>query len=776
MTKRKNKLMQLSHSNPVHSVSFTGLRTSIWNRFYEASVQEDQFDEGFAIWKKVMNLVSIDFQEHNTDIKKHLGKSWNLKKFYLYQIYVAAIAESMTKAILHGSIGDCSQNWLEAQISFQWLDNKRKFDFPDFVEGKEHHPDLFRRLYENILPTGMRKILGEFQTPSWLAKELLRDLPIATNSSICDPSCGVGTFLVEAIQLLLGKKQKGKHSCPEITNTISRVSGFDLNPLAVTFARFNLLAAYASSLCPDCVAQPMPIYFADTAVNPFDSSHSISPASDDRFTSFSNIQSIPIRKLSILEDFEFLTRVTKKTGLSVDECQFVLGSARAFLGRKFEILIGNPPWIAWDGIRATYRQFLSKYWKFLFTQKGWRSKVAAGRVDLSEIIVYSAQRYLASQNATMCFLLPESVFKSSKGGEGFRKFQSPTGPFSVTAVLDFTSSKLFPYVSNRFVCAYFKNNKPQAFPVPWVVCSHINPNSSQPWAETEKVAYPLIDRDKKSPWMTVEAREYPKIRKMIGKSHYRARGGINTGGGNPIFWVRTIGEDNSNYLIENIHRSIRMEVRQIQHQIEPKMLRPLIRGRDIEQWKWKSTISIIVPYLPEIAPKKAIIEEIMENQFPQTLAFFRCFKTVLENRKEYIRWGRKGPWYRLFRIGPYTFSKYKVIWRHTGVKNKMRACVVEDNHPVVDQKVILVPFDNEDEAHYFCALVNSSTAFSLLSSYLLLDASTHILEYLAIGKFDPTNLLHKKLADFSKKAHRNPSESKKLEIELDQLSGEYWAL
>ena len=106
----------------------------------------------------------------------------------------------------------------------------------------------------------------------------------------------------------------------------------------------------------------------------------------------------------------------------------------------------------------------------------------------------------------------------------------------------------------------------------------------------------------------------------------------------------------------------------------------------------------------------------------------------------------------------------------------MRACVIEDNSPIVDQRVILVPFNEKDEAHFFCSLLNSSVAFDLLSSYLLLDASTHVLENLAIGSFDPTNDLHTRLAKFSMEAHRNPRKARKVEIGIDELSRAYWGI
>jgi hypothetical protein len=83
--------------------------------------------------------------------------------------------------------------------------------------------------------------------------------------------------------------------------------------------------------------------------------------------------------------------------------------------------------------------------------------------------------------------------------------------------------------------------------------------------------------------------------------------------------------------------------------------------------------------------------------------------------------------------------------------------VVDDRgrRPTIpDQKVILIPFDDAGEAHYVCAFLSSSVTAALLDRYLGVDASTHILDYVALRRFVPDDENHQRLAALSMAAHQ----------------------
>ncbi|MEM3291083.1 MAG: hypothetical protein QW046_06155, partial [Candidatus Micrarchaeaceae archaeon] len=109
---------------------------------------------------------------------------------------------------------------------------------------------------------------------------------------------------------------------------------------------------------------------------------------------------------------------------------------------------------------------------------------------------------------------------------------------------------------------------------------------------------------------------------------------------------------------------------------------------------------------------------------------------------------------------------YKVVWKYVAGKISGKAefttAVIEPAESkyiglrtvIPNEKLMLVPFTNKNEAHYVSAILNSSSSQLVAASYVIETAiSTHVLEKINIPKFDANNKLHLKLSDLSKKAH-----------------------
>ena len=61
-------------------------------------------------------------------------------------------------------------------------------------------PDTAAVLYETVIPPDERRQLGEYYTPAWLARVMVRELvddPL--RQRVLDPACGSGTFIAEAV-------------------------------------------------------------------------------------------------------------------------------------------------------------------------------------------------------------------------------------------------------------------------------------------------------------------------------------------------------------------------------------------------------------------------------------------------------------------------------------------------------------------------------------------------------------------------------------------------
>ena len=99
--------------------------------------------------------------------------------------------------------------------------------------------DVAAILYETVIPPDERRTLGEYYTPGWLARTIVRE--VVTNpldQSVLDPACGSGTFVAEAVAHLIEAANNASLD-PKLTLDWLRISvaGIDVHPVAVHLAR-----------------------------------------------------------------------------------------------------------------------------------------------------------------------------------------------------------------------------------------------------------------------------------------------------------------------------------------------------------------------------------------------------------------------------------------------------------------------------------------------------------------------------------------------------------
>ncbi len=142
----------------------------------------------------------------------------------------------------------------------------------DRYEWRSQNRDALKDLYHAVIPRNIRHDFGEYYTPDWLARAVCEEvmdaewrrevieMAVAGQTQgpvVLDPSCGSGTFLYHATQLLLEDARKhpklanSPQAQVEIVNGL--VAGIDLHPVAVELAKttkilaFSDLASYAKS-------------------------------------------------------------------------------------------------------------------------------------------------------------------------------------------------------------------------------------------------------------------------------------------------------------------------------------------------------------------------------------------------------------------------------------------------------------------------------------------------------------------------------------------------
>ena len=99
--------------------------------------------------------------------------------------------------------------------------------------------DTAATLYLTVIPSEERRQLGEYYTPAWLARAMIRELvddPL--KQRVLDPACGSGTFIAEAVAHFIRAARDSKWEPTEVLNKLREaVTGIDVHPVAVHLAR-----------------------------------------------------------------------------------------------------------------------------------------------------------------------------------------------------------------------------------------------------------------------------------------------------------------------------------------------------------------------------------------------------------------------------------------------------------------------------------------------------------------------------------------------------------
>lgn len=704
--------------------------------------------------------------------------------------------------------------------------------------------DLLKKLYHHLFPKSVRHDLGEYYTPDWLAEQTLDELGYDGNPDkrLLDPSCGSGTFLVMAINRARVWFEEHQHECgydqPALLGKILRnIIGFDLNPLAVMAARTNFLIAIRG-LLKTAGAVELPVYLCDSIMTPGDYGNLLIGTEKRLKTSVGEFV-IPDEVVSDREIIgkyaevlewcvrnrydvdDFLVRCTNE-GLPVTEERLhrslyeqlrtldaenkngiwarIIKNAFAplFIG-KVDYIAGNPPWINWESLPGDYRQSTAFLWQKydLFRHKGYKAKLGGGKDDLSILMTYVAHDHYLAEGGRLGFVITQTVFKTKGGGEGFRTFEYHTekGKFflNVVSVSDMSDFQAFEGATNR--TAIFVTGKSKTafdYPVPYTIWRKRDGyNITQDdlvYEVFEKTtrnqfsAAPIDDQVVTSAWMTAPEAALFGLQKVKGKSSYIANAGCSTWL-NGVFWISILQHlNNGDLLIENLNSIGKIKVEQIHTVIESSLVYPLLRGRDVGQWKATPSLQVLLPN--QFDKLAGISQGEMKRAYPKTYSYLRNFETQLRGRSGYRKFFKTdAPFYSIYNVGPYTLAPWKVVWRDMGSRIQV-AVVGNHNAKVVcpEHHVMAIPLQSQTEAHYICSVLMSAPVQLLVAAYTTTTGiSTHVLENVALPTFKPGDTAHAELAALSERCHQAAAQNDAatladLQAQVDRAAAKLWGI
>lgn len=636
-------------------------------------------------------------------------------------------------------------------------------DLDNFVRNNNY--DYIKQMYEAIIPKELRHALGEYYTPDWLAEVTLKELcnqqeKDITEMSFMDPTCGSGTFIFKTI---LEKRKRGQG----INEIVNSVYGFDINPLAVLTAKTNYLLSIIDLIDKNNPIE-IPVYNVDVV--------RIGEESDNTIELNDDLQNPP-------EIIKHCIKNDRRIGAKLE---------------KVDAIIGNPPWVNWEYMPEKYRANSQHMWidYCLFSSKG--RDLSFSKEDISVLITYVVMDKLLKDGGCLGFVIRQGVFKSAQNGVGFRRFRIKNEcPVKVMRVDDLSKIRAFDNATNSTALFFAKKGIKNEYPVPyylWEKRKDLKRSTFNAYSGmkevlsqiiiTEHQAMPTVEDDITSIWLTADKNNLKIMSRMLGSNQYKARTGVFTGGANAVYWLNILADNENNITIKNIVERAKRKVEQINMDIEKEFVYPMLKGSNVHKWNTTYDTYLLCTHSAE-TKMWPVSQKILKEKYPKTYKYLVNFKGDLNSRKGFAGWEKeiqKQEFHSILRVGEYTFSPYKVIWKYIASEF---VCAVIDNvtDPYLGEKMLLpnekimyVSFQNELEAYYLCGVLSSTPISNCVKSYMNpTSISAHVLNKLNIPSFDLNNEDHLRIANICKEGHGKNNLSDYI-LQIDEIVEKMYSL
>ena len=325
----------------------------------------------------------------------------------------------------------------------------------------EAPPDTAATLYESVIPPEERRQLGEYYTPAWLARAMIRELvddPL--NQRVLDPACGSGTFVAEAVSHFITTAGAADLKPLELLNRLREaVTGVDVHPVAVHLARAAwTLAARpainAASVAGYDASLSIPVYLGDALQLRFRtgdlfSEHDISVKVEDE----ENTELLfPVSLVERAEDFDALmgdVSASIERGddpfLALDDNHIDVPDERQTVGEtirtmqrlhdegrnhiwayysrnmvrpvvlsrsKVDVVIGNPPWINYNQTADILRDELQSLSRNRYGI--WAGRHYATHQDVAGLFFSRSVDLYLKDGGVIGFVLPHSALQAGQ--------------------------------------------------------------------------------------------------------------------------------------------------------------------------------------------------------------------------------------------------------------------------------------------------------------------------------------------------------------------------
>jgi hypothetical protein len=589
--------------------------------------------------------------------------------------------------------------------------------------------DVAQQRLTRLLPAVIRHDLGIHFTPGWTAREVVRRAMETASKTVtapgarrvADPACGTGVFLLEVLRWkwLDAGKPRGRR----VWQLLSEITGVEASPLVACVARLALLRAGLDLAGGRSKAKA---------------------TAKAGTTARSAVRVLAGDVLCDLRDSgDGMVLRGPKGDAPLDRCQ---------------VLVGNPPWVAWDALPAGYKQrlgqgLLQEY--ELFELRGFEARLGGANDDLSGVFTLVVLDRLLSPGGRLAFLLKLNLL-TNESARTFRRFRvkrhgvrSPGVSFAVEQLCDLRRANPFAAAVEPALLVLARDR---------VMGDSI---ASERWERGRDGVLRVVpqpdytrvqagaDGSTQGPWAPrSEARRISAG--LAGDFPYDIRHGLKHDC-NAVFLVELLEADGKNRvrLRNRPETARRIHAPEWTGSLERHYVRPLLQSRHIRPLALTGWAHALVP-----ATDQGRVEpDELAAKAPATLAYLEAMRPVLGLRRSKVF--RNPPFYRVFAVGPYNWAPSLVVWCGMALRpwfavvDEVPDPLLGDMRPIPDSSCYLVPLQSRDEACYLAGLLNSGPVRDFLasrSSGSKRGLSRAVVSRLGLPRYDPKQASHRALA------------------------------
>lgn len=640
-------------------------------------------DRGLLDRNRVAGRGAVDSQELFHRVSPHLGeREYLMMVFRELERFVGVRELFDVEHNLLWQLGPSSQTAKALLALFRGLDAEQ----PPFRFGQESTRflgDLYQDLSEDV-----RKRYALLQTPDFIESFILdRTLTPAIQAfgleytTLIDPTCGSGHFLLGAFERLYDRwcaEAPTENAQQTVERALNSVFGVDINPYAVSIARFRLMLAALDKLGVERIteAQRMPLNVV---------------AGDSLWQSLKGVE------------LEFFTGEVDDEGPS----RFRLldqATTRRMLEPGFAVVVGNPPYITEKNpaLREAYREVYDS---------------AAGKYALSapfmERFFQIGRRSESGVSAAFIGQITANSFMKREFGKAL--IQQVLPRYDLTTIIN-TSGAYIPGHGTPTVLVFGRRRTPELEYVHAVLARRGEPCT--PEVAAQGVVWRSIEEhwdeeDFENDYITVQKVE----RKSLGQHPWSLEGG---GAGD----IKALLEQRAkkrlgSFASVGIFGMTNADDCMLMNEdawkrttVEPRYIREIGIGEDIRDWSSQTQLRALYPY--DWPATLVDLEDV-----PGLHRYLWPFRTILGNRATfgggtYFRDGL--PWWKWHQVTADRIGGALIAFAEVATHNHF---VLDRGGKVFKQTAPIIKLPStatEDDHLALIAYLNSSTVCFFLKS------------------------------------------------------------